>query len=195
MAGAWLCAGCEGKYLVGAVPEVLPSEVLPAVVCLLDFGAGPVRELIHSLKYDGIREAAGVLVGLAGKCVSLDEARGYYGPEAILVPVPTSKAKLKMRGYNQAQLLAEEIAAWLGVEVKEGLVAHKRKQSQVGKGLAERSHLEGRFSVVKDGLPKDRPLVLVDDVYTTGSTLRACAEALKRDGYRVAGGLVLAHKR
>lgn len=196
--GSWLCSLCQAEALREAIPEVLPSDSLPAVVSLLDFEIPAVRKLIHLLKYGGIREAAQVLGSLAQESVQTEEVRGYFGSDIVLVPVSTSNAKRKSRGYNQAVLIAEMMGAWLGVNKEDGvLVSLKNRQTQVGKGVAGRMQVSEQFAIDEEKVVtiQHKPVVLVDDVYTTGGTIRACAELLKAHGIAVAGAIVMAHSR
>lgn len=97
----------------------------------------------------------------------------------VIVPVPISKAHFFVRGYNQVKLLVDYLAEGLGVEVMEPLKRPSDEYSQAGLGKEERMKLTGESWRVdyKCNLEGKRVL-LIDDVYTTGSTLRAAAGRL-----------------
>lgn len=100
-----------------------------------------------------------------------------------LVPVPVHASRKKMRGFNQAEILAEIIGKKLGIPVKpEMLIRNKKTLPQKDLSASERlKNLSGAFAAGKmeDGI---RRVILVDDIYTTGSTVEACARALRAAG-------------
>lgn len=173
--GSWVCASCEAGVLERALPQKLSVGT-----ALFDFSEPIVRELLHYLKYNGIYEAAPVLVELAKKCrypVSLAE-------EVVLIPVPISAAKRKKRGYNQAELLAESLASWFNLPVWKGALRKVgRGESQVGRTASQRlQEVRGKFQVNFRAVPAEfakKSWILVDDVYTTGSTLKECLSCLQ----------------
>lgn len=160
--GSWLCATCTP---VG-VSEFWQLEDGTEAQSLFSFDEPAVRELLHYLKYNGVYEAGELLVGLGAAVLPRD---------AVLIPVPTSQERLKQRGYNQAEVIARA----LGLPVWPAL-RKRHATSQVGKGGAERRAREQEFvwAEVAGGFA-GRPWVVVDDICTTGSTLRRCLEALK----------------
>jgi ComF family protein len=143
---------------------------------------GPLRHAIHRFKYGDRPQLAGPLVA-----ATLVERR--LAPSAI-VPVPLHGDRRRRRGYNQAELLARELARASGVEVIDGL-RRVRSGRQVGRGGAgRREALAGAFVWVGAGRP-DAVLVL-DDVLTTGSTLLECALAVRAAGVARVDALALA---
>jgi len=93
------------------------------------------------------------------------------------VPVPLHPARLRKRGYNQAERLAAELAVRTGLPVHDCLERAGEKATQVGRGRTERlSSIAGRVSARAGALVQPE-VVLVDDVVTTGATLAACAAA------------------
>jgi ComF family protein len=115
----------------------------------------------------------------------------------MLVPVPLHRWKLWRRRYNQAALLAQGLARLSGVP-HEPLVLQKRRptksQGEMPSAKARRRNVLGAFRVADDhaGAVRGRKLVLIDDVFTTGATLNACARALKRAGAARVDALTLA---
>jgi ComF family protein len=111
----------------------------------------------------------------------------------LVVPVPLAPARLRWRGYNQAALLAEQVAAALGGRLGTDVLERLDRPAQHTLGAAERlDNLRGAIRCRQPGLVRGRRVVLVDDVMTTGATLSSCAEALETAGARQVLGLVFA---
>jgi len=150
--------------------------------------APPVDRLIHKLKYhDGLRLAR--LLALAG----LGRFRAADGGGVpVLAPVPLHPARLRERGYNQSLEIARVLARRLDLELAPKLLRRLRATPpQAGLDLVQRRrNMRGAF--VLDGEVRDRHVVIVDDVLTTGSTAQEIARCLKRGGARRVGVWVVA---
>ena len=159
---------------------------------------GVLRGLILQLKFQR-RERLGERLGarLAEAWDSLEVAGAEERP--ILVPVPLHGRRERERGFNQAALLAAGLGRALararggaGIETR-ALLRTKATPPQTGLSLEERrDNVRGAFSVAEPERVRGRVVVLIDDVMTTGSTLSACAEALKAAGAGRVLGLTLA---
>ncbi len=110
-----------------------------------------------------------------------------------MVPVPLSEERYHERGYNQASLLAKPLAARLSLTFNPyALKRIRHTASQVGLSAHERhQNVIGAFEAETD-LVRGKSLLIVDDVMTTGATMKACAQALKKAGAKSAYGVVLA---
>ncbi|MDP6226402.1 MAG: phosphoribosyltransferase family protein, partial [Dehalococcoidia bacterium] len=116
-------------------------------------------------------------------------------PGEVLVPVPLHPNRLRNRGYNQSALLARELAKLSGLALDQGLLARVTNappQAGTASRRRRRANVEGGFRCT--GEAGGKAVVLVDDVATTGSTLSACAAALKAAGAASVWGLVLARE-
>jgi ComF family protein len=144
-----------------------------------------LRELIHLLKYSGVRPAASVLgrmlaEAIAGLEFTFEQAR------VLVIPVPLYKAKRRQRGFNQAELIV--CAALKHQEARFELAAHvlertRDTHSQIGlTSHQRRENLRGAFALPGAGEVTGREVLLVDDVYTTGTTVSECARVLRRAG-------------
>ncbi len=141
---------------------------------------GPVaRALVLRLKY-------GMRPGLAKTFARMMRRRVSDLPDALLVPVPLHPRRIWRRGYNQSALIATALGRELGLSVALDLLA-RRRATPVLRGLGPRDRakaVRGAFAVSdarRDALA-GRTVLLVDDVYTTGATVNACARALRRAG-------------
>ncbi len=178
-----LCPRCsERPPLISRVDE------LPVVA--LASHEGYLAESIRRLKYAEATHAAFPLGYLLGHSVLRAEATTHFGRAATLVPVPLHPTRLVERGYNQAALLARGIAAATGARLDVDCLRRVRATDAQAK-LDERGRAENaeRAFSVRPAAP--RAVVLVDDVCTTGATLRAAARALEAGGHRVLGALTV----
>jgi ComF family protein len=114
----------------------------------------------------------------------------------VVVPVPLHAARLRERGYNQAALLAREMAHRAALPVNEHTLTRRRATaSQVELDAQQRKeNVHAAFHCTDEQLV-DQRVLLVDDVCTTGATLEACAEALQDSGARNVCALTLARAR
>jgi len=110
--------------------------------------------------------------------------RGEWCPDAIVMPVPLHRWRLWERGFNQSGLVARELARSWGLPVDQrGLRRTRRTKPLKGMNHAQRRKaVAGAFEVVRPQALKDKTVVLVDDVLTSGSTAEACARELRRAG-------------
>jgi ComF family protein len=152
---------------------------------------GALRTAIHELKYRGRRRVA---ARLAEVLFASPEAAAVLAPGAVLVPVPLHPARRRARGFNQSALLAEALASRSGLSVAaEALVRRRDTATQTGlSAAARRANVRGAFAVRRRAQIEGRTVVLLDDVYTTGATALACAQALLAAGAREVRLLTLA---
>ena len=136
---------------------------------------GTIEKAIHRFKYHGWRHLAEPLALLMAERVTVE---GLAASWALAVPLHPSR--LRSRGYNQAELLARELRRKLDLSAPPGeLVRLRATPSQVGHDrLWRQANVRGAFEWRGDRL-RGRPILLVDDVATTGATLDACAGALR----------------
>lgn len=150
---------------------------------------GLIREAIHDFKYRNVRAAAPELAQLLADYLASNPMLGE-----IIVPVPMHSSDLRGRGYNQSALLARELSKLTGLPVNERLLARIRKTArQVDLPRQERlRNVAGSFASTGDAT--GQAILLVDDVATTGSTMSACAAALRAAGAVSVWGLALARE-
>lgn len=153
---------------------------------------GPARALVHDLKYRGqvhLLEDMGRIFRACDGLLSFAEG-------AVLVPVPLHPRKRRERGFNQSHVLAERLAILTsGAEVCEALVRVKDTESQTQFDRKRRQrNLKNAFAMrEKCRLNPRLRYILVDDVFTTGSTLNACAASLRRAGIRQIDVITFGH--
>ena len=152
---------------------------------------GGVRHVVHAFKFGGQSSLAPSLGNL------LAEAGELYGLEAdAIVPVPLTASRRRIRGYNQALLMANELSQRTGVPVAEALRRTGHGATQAGSASAEerRRNVEGVFSLAKGQSVSGARMLLLDDVATTGATLDACAKVILEAGAASVSALTLARE-
>jgi ComF family protein len=148
---------------------------------------GGLRELIHLLKYSAVRPAANVLGRMLAQTLSSLEPAFEDSP-VLLVAVPLSRRKRRDRGFNQTELIAEAALKICPVSNRfefgnDVLLRVRDTHSQIGlTSHQRRENLRGAFAVASEREISGREVVLVDDVYTTGTTVSECARVLRRGG-------------
>ena len=145
-----------------------------------------MKQSIIRFKYKGCKEYVNFYVDEIVKHLG-DEIR-MITPD-VLLPVPVHKTRQRQRGYNQAELLAEELGRQLNIKVKtDVLIRTVKTQPQKELSNVERmKNLEKAFAVSEkygSTMSKFHKLMLIDDIYTTGSTIEACAKVLQRAGVK-----------
>ncbi len=141
--------------------------------------SGALQELMHQLKYNGMTRV-GRLVG-AEIANSLGDLALTQNP--LIVPVPLHRTKFRERGYNQAEYVGRGIARALGFRVLSRAVhrtVYTKSQTKLD-SVQRAKNVEGVFRLAKgaEDLLRDKTILLVDDVITTGATIRSCAMALR----------------
>lgn len=149
---------------------------------------GALRSLLHLLKYNGLEPLAQPLgQRLAEPILDIPGLPGNL----IVVPVPLYRGKRRERGFNQAERLARAAIAdlrrrrsTLHLQLEAGLLERRRAtESQAGLSPHQRrANVRGAFFVPRPEQVSGRDILLIDDIYTTGATARACSTALKRAG-------------
>lgn len=152
-----------------------------AATAFLYFKKGSlVQKLMHQLKYHNQQEVGIILGNLYGKfLINVD----IYNNADVIIPVPLHKTRLKKRGYNQSELFATGLAEAMNIKVDTSILLRQyASESQVNKSRYNRyTNMADIFVATNQNNYKT--VILVDDTITTGSTLEACAIALKKAGF------------
>ena len=190
VAACAVCGEVLGFHLAGS--ELLCGvcrRTHPRFDFAVSFGSydGELRRLVHLLKYEQLRPAANLL---GAKLAEVLKRREFGGDcPALVIPVPLHPSKRRQRGFNQSELIARAAVRHLDrshFELHTGNLRRARAtSSQTGlTSHQRRENVRGAFVVATSARVKDRNVVIVDDVYTTGTTLNECARVLRAAGAR-----------
>jgi len=193
--GKLLCEECEGKFsplpffsclicgkpALGGFTHPACADRFTPERSLSSFSyRGPARSLVKALKYQGLKRVAEVMAELTLE--DLSEKGIAFGRSAWVVPIPLSFWRQNERGFNQAEIFARALAKNLKLKIRPSLLKRvKNTSSQTALSKEERSqNVHGAFAVTRRIRKKD--ILLVDDVLTTGATVREAARILKKKG-------------
>lgn len=189
------CIKCRAISKMGATcPKCRPTVPIKQTIVALQFGDGPVREAMHWLKYHGRRDVLSALLPFLIDNVGVATVlRGLSKSDAIIVPVPLHRHRLWWRGFNQSALIARALKSQYQLPMLDVLIRRSFRHTQSGLHRAERAQNVGQaFVVQKPDSIKGKTVILVDDIVTTGATLIACADVLKKAGAKFIIAVVLA---
>ncbi len=181
-----LCAGCGAPFDIDRGPAARCGACLEtpprfaAARAALAY-AGSARTVLLGFKHGDRQHLVDIMAPQLVRA-----GRDWFGPDTVLVPVPLHRWRLWKRGFNQAALLARAVSRRTGSPLAvDALVRVKPTQSSQGMGRRARAdNVRGAFAVARPERIKDKEIILIDDVLTTGATAEACTTALLRAGAR-----------
>ena len=185
--GRMLCPDCAQK-LPAPTKEMQRQEISNLALCLSPlYYTGDVRQSLHRYKFRGAAAYYRVYAELMTACL-----REHAVTADLVTWVPLSRKRLRKRGYDQARLLAEEVARLTGLPCEQTLEKPIHNPAQSGTRSAEerRKNVQGVYRAVTSFCGEQ--VLLVDDIVTTGATLSAAAEVLLNAGAEQVAGLTLA---
>lgn len=176
-ADARTCRSCRKKYK-------LPKHVWSRAEY-----DGHAKEILHQLKFSRTYSAGKIVAEL------LDDALPYLEDNTVVTHVPTAPARVRQRGYDQSALIAGSVAK--SRELKHQTILTRLSNArQVGSSREKRKkQLEQAFYVKQLKKPTNKPVLIVDDMYTTGGTLMSATTALKQAGYKNILAVIFARAR
>lgn len=185
--GHYLCPSCRQSLPHWDQPP-FPDGWLDGVSCPLSYTGG-VPQAISKFKFHDRRELAALFAPLMA-----GQGSPHWQPLCLdlVTAVPMYPAKQRRRGYNQAVLLARELSRTTGIPCREDLL-RKVRDNRIQHSLSAKERQEnvrGVYQVAGD--VQGKRILLVDDVYTTGATMNACARVLKNAGAQLVWGAAAA---
>ncbi len=212
--GTYLCDSCFNKIEIAQNNKcpfcdrpVAPSQIcekcaekyfLDKLIWATPYSNALVKELIKAFKYLYIKELAKPLSQLLCLIPGVKH-------DAIVVAIPLYKKRLRERDFNQAELLAKEVAQYFSIPLETAVIKRTRfatPQVKIKDHKTRRANIKNIFEInpkfVKkcigenQNLLKEKTIILIDDVFTTGATLSEAAKVLKQAGTKEIWGLVVA---
>lgn len=194
-----ICPNCFKVERYGRVHEKCKERSgLSGLVALYDY-EGVTKRLIYQTKYESLIEIPHEIVEYGLLSIEKNRDRFFYflsflyDRETALAYVPLSGERQKKRGFNQAEEIAKAIARFTNKEVVALLLKQKNNRSQKNLDKKQRrKNVKDVFVINKETVKVPSKVIIVDDVYTSGATLKECTKTLKRGGVKEVWGFVLA---
>lgn len=195
-----VCPKCERVAVGGQTHPICRRRGSLDGLWSLGVYQDPLRKAIQLLKYKYVPEAADILVNILIEYWArfqpyvFDQIKKDGGAGWALVPVPLFWYRQNWRGFNQSSLIGRKLAGKLGLKYVEALKRVRYTKPQVKlKGAQRKQNIRGAFEISPNISISQYPsILLIDDVWTTGSTLRECCWVLKRNGAKKVWALTIA---
>lgn len=199
----YLCDECLKKIKIYDQPPVFehPLTHLNGIVYAADYKQMLLQQTIHNFKFRYIKELAQPLAKILAEfwknyinSVQTHNFVSLQNDELLIIPVPLNKKRRLERGFNQAELIAKIFAEHFNYHILTDVVIRQTNTPhQVGLNKKERlTNVQSAFAITNPELIKNRIVILIDDVVTTGSTLEEIAKTLKQAGAKEVWGLTIA---
>ena len=176
--GKFICSSCFKKIPVNEKNmEFNKDSVLDKLIIASNYSYPLIKKAIHRYKYDFVKELANPLGQLMIKKLNQQNIK-----DSILIPIPLHLKRLRWRGFNQADLLAQHIGKELNIPVINNLLIrtkHTLPQAKIENAQERQQNIKQAFALNSRTLFSGRSFILIDDISTTGATLKECAKILK----------------
>jgi ComF family protein len=190
-----LCGDCQALLEINPAHRPDNSKKhLADIYAACSYENTRVKKLLHSFKYKPFnKELAAPLASLVAGHFSLSEKNPDFN-DTVLVCVPLAPKRLRWRGFNQAQAIAKELADIWHIPIEPDCLARTR-ETKIQADLAQterRENIKGAFICRNNTRIKNKSVLLVDDVVTTGATMEECARVLSKNGAAKIIGIAVA---
>lgn len=177
-----LCPQCKIKLkkLIKANITKMSNKNFTNHAYLFTYG-GIIREKIIKYKF---KDSAYLYKTFAEIIIKNKKMCGFIKNYDIIIPVPIHKKRYKERGYNQSELLASEIAKTLNISIEKRVLiknVNNTPQSKLSK-IERKNNANGVYKIINAQKIKNKKIIIIDDIYTTGSTANECSKVLKQAG-------------
>ncbi|MEO1591258.1 MAG: ComF family protein [Cyanobacteria bacterium J06632_22] len=188
-----LCRDCEHQLDSCRIDSSRAKPETSPIFAWGNYG-GALKRAIHLMKYENVPDIGALLGQRLGQCwLEQSKVRNQRSSQRplVLVPVPLHRDRLRQRGFNQAEIISARFSQATGIpHLPQGLLRVKATAAQHQLSPKDRKHnLKGAFRLGPDWTidRMSSRVLLIDDIYTTGTTARAAATELRRSGISVVG--------
>lgn len=200
--GNYLCEDCKSTLEISSVHQVQSTKYLKDLYFAVSYQSPLIKNLIQKFKYQPfIKELSKPLSSLIITHFQLLEQKPifFYQPKTaasnfIIIPIPLERKRLKWRGFNQAEEIAKPLSKFLKIPLNNKvLMKIKPTPPQTELPKQERKiNIKNTFLCQNQEIIRGKKIILVDDLYTTGSTMEEAARVLKKAGAKEIIGVVVA---
>jgi ComF family protein len=204
------CLGCgkEGQFFCGQCLEKIPLKLdfekqktnspLSGLIIASDYQHPLLKEALIQYKYNFVSGLAQPLSQLLIKQLNLKKHQFLINAKTIFVSVPLHQRRLRWRGFNQSELLCQNLGKHFHLPFYNDILIRQKNtlpQAKISDANQRQNNIKNAFQINPGNAVdlKNKTIILVDDISTTGATLSECAKALKSAGAKNIYGLVLAH--
>ncbi len=199
--GSYLCYDCKSLLEISGFHQKFQTKNLSDLYFSIEYKNPLIKKLIQNFKYEPLIK--GLSIPLSSLIIDhfqqLESPPPFFGggSEFLLIPLPLEKKKLKWRGFNQAEEIGKELSKFLEISLLgDVLIKIRETLPQVELSGKEREeNIKGVFSLKNQGKIQGKKILLVDDVYTTGSTMEEAARVLREAGAKEIVGVVIARAK
>ncbi|MBI4652828.1 ComF family protein [Candidatus Kuenenbacteria bacterium] len=189
------CPFCEKPARMGCIcQQCLAHSPLKNIFITSSYEEKIFKQAIHIFKYNHIRDLAKPLGKIIIDFLYQSKLNFLFNDSYFLVPISLHRKRLFERGFNQSELLVQEIAKEFKLSILNNVLKRTRytKSQTKLKEKERRKNIKNAFVCIQPEIVKNKNIILFDDIFTTGSTLREAARVLKKAGAKEIIGLVLA---
>jgi len=194
-----VCPKCERLAIGGATHPICKRRYGLDGLWSLGIYQNPLKSAIQTLKYKKVQDLAAVLVDILVEYWArfqpfvFDQIKKNRGEGWVVIPVPLHFWRENNRGFNQSSLIGQMLSKSLSLAYRDALKRTRYTKPQVKlKGKERYQNIRGVFAIANSEQLKANSVLLIDDVWTTGSTLRECCYILKRAGAKKVWAITLA---
>lgn len=192
--GSYLCEDCRAILEISKFHKQHSGQNLKDLYFALPYRSPLIKNLVRKFKYQPfVKELAKSLSFLIIEHFQLLDNKPSF-IDFTIIPVPLKKSRLKWRGFNQAEEISKELSYFLEIPLFSScLIKTKETIAQIELvGDERKENIKGAFAVKNSQEIKNKKILLVDDVFTTGSTMEEAARVLKMTGAKEIIGVVVA---
>ncbi len=181
-----MCKDCKKRIDIFKTPSHFPKKSkLEIFYCATKYKQDEIEKLIYSFKYQFIKEIKNELCEILMEHLKISGFK--KNSSQVLIPVPLHKKRLRWRGFNQSEILAKEISDHFDIPMITNVLFRKKytEPQTLKQDRKERiKNVKNAFLCKNIEIIKDKEIILIDDVLTTGATLKECAKILSKNNIK-----------